>query len=183
MASTCPSSRGESPRVGSEPREERVHAVLGAGPRRQTRSAAGAGVAYDDPIGVSALRIDSFVDADDFRPGGTGAPQLLARVLPLEALTVCHSRGPSRRDSFGDVVDGRGPAPPPDVEREALGLAVDCRPESRAARASTRQRRRTRDPPQFELHHDPHASAREIADRCTAILEAALHADAHATAL
>ena len=54
-----------------------------------------------------------------FGPGGAGAPQLLAHVLLLERL----DRVPRQLQLLGDVFDGRGAAPPPDVERETFGVA------------------------------------------------------------
>jgi len=48
-------------------------------------------VADDDPIGAP-FPDRHIVDADDLRPGGSGAPQPLTHVLLLELLAVCHSR-------------------------------------------------------------------------------------------
>ena len=162
--------------LGAEPGEERIHAGLGAVRAAEPDRPPAQQVADDDPIGVP-FPDRHLVDADDLRPGRAGAPQLLAHVLLLERL----DRVPLQLQLLGDVLDGRGPAPPPDVEREALGVAgiVGQEVEPLALHRATGA---ARDPAQLELHHDPQASAREVAHPVhPAIVEAAVDSAAHAT--
>ena len=164
--------------LGAEPGEECVHARFGAIRAAEPDRPPAQEIADDDPIGVPFPN-RHLVDADDLRPGGAGAPQLLAHVLLLERL----DRVPLQLQLLGDVLDSRGTAPPPDVERESLRVAgivgqeVETLALHRAAAAA-------RDPAQLDLHDDPHASAREVAyPEHPAIVEAAVNSAAHATGL
>ena len=69
---------------------------------------------------------------------------------------------PLQLQLLGNVFDGRGAAPPPDIEREALGVAgiVGQEVETLALHRATGA---ARDPAQLELHDDPQASAGEVA--------------------
>src|SRR4030066_123874 len=99
-------------------REELIPAGLGAVRAAEPDRAPTQEVADDDPIGVPFPN-RHLVDADDLRPGRSGTPQLLTHVLLLELL----DRVPLKMQLLGDILDGRGAAALPDVEREPLGVA------------------------------------------------------------
>src|SRR5262249_30700708 len=94
------------------------------------------------------------VNADDLRRGPAGASQLFAHILHLELL----DRAPRQVQFRGNVLDARGAAAPPYVERESLrvmgivGQPVETLPLHRATAPA-------RDTAQLDLHEDPHTSA------------------------
>ena len=133
-------------------------------------------VADDDAITVP-LPYRHLVDADDLGPGPSGAPQLLAHVLHLELL----DRVPLKMQLLGNVLDARRAAAPPHVERESLGVAWIVGQEVEAL-ALHRATAAAGDPAQLELHEDPHAAAREIANPAhRSIVDAAVNPPAHST--
>src|SRR5713101_8441680 len=93
--------------LGAEPCEELIQAGLGAVRAAEPDRTPANEIIDDDPIGVP-FPDRHLVEADDLRPGRSGAPQLLAHVLLLELL----DRVPLQMQLLGDVFDGRGAANP-----------------------------------------------------------------------
>ncbi len=125
--------------LGPQPLEELVHARLGAILAAEPDRPPPDQIADHDAVGV-ALPDRDLVDADHLRRRRPRPPQLLPHVLLLELL----DRVPVEMQFLGDVLDGRGPAAPADVEGEPLRVEADCPPGRAAAPASPCRTARSR---------------------------------------